>query len=515
MEVSHRIIFKAITAFFFLGTLVSGAGFSYSQAKAAPKPMTIPAGWTLFRGSGGVVVLHPKGWQVQDRGSGSFIAYRTGDDGGARAVVLVEPIPKIEGRASGVVAAIGRIYPELFPDVNMKNVRKVSEDPDVATGSMAYTAGGTSFRGQAMCFRHQQHGVLYAMASTAATWSRDAPVMKRILQNFFYAGSAPSQSAQKVSLPQMVNWRDPIENAFTCPVPSGWKAEGGLRRFSAIDVRPELLVTSPDGKIVIRIGDASVPPMFLPSQPLQNFGIYEGGWYSPDGINKLFVMRYLPGTEFLTAMYLPQRVGDVSHLRSRDFPDLSQQAQMLWRRAGVAARVDTNEITFDARTEEGNRKGYAFVQTAMIPAPGMPGGNWYVTRLNGYLSAPESEPVARAVLNRMVSGYRTDPNWEARQIRTTGRVSQIMSDTNNQIADMIAQTFKKRSDSQERIFGKTTRALRGDTLLQDPITGQQFEVNAGSNYYWKVEGDERFVGTDAPDSPYLPNHWLREMLPAE
>jgi hypothetical protein len=177
--------------------------------------------------------------------------------------------------------------------------------------------------------------------------------------------------------------------------------------------------------------------------------------------------------------------------------------------------VDTNEITFDAQGEAGHLKGYAFVQTAMIPAPGMPGGNWYVTRLNGYLSAPESEPVAQAVLNRMVSGYRTDPDWEAQQIRTTGRVSQIMSDTNNQIADMIAQTFKKRSDSQERIFGKTTRALRGEVLLQDPDTGKQYEVGAGSSYYWKVEGDEQFVGSDSPDSPYLPNHWLREMLPAE
>ena len=72
MEPPHRIIFRALIAFFFLGSVIHAAPFTYSQAEAA-KRIAIPSGWSLFRGSGGLVVLHPKGWQVQDRGNGSFI----------------------------------------------------------------------------------------------------------------------------------------------------------------------------------------------------------------------------------------------------------------------------------------------------------------------------------------------------------------------------------------------------------------------------------------------------------
>ena len=516
MNLCKRILISAQIFSLAVAAALAGAQeHSGTKAASAVRQITIPSGWELFRGAGGLMVLHPKGWQIQDRGEGSFLAYRSSPGGGATALVLVEPIPKIEGRAAGVVTGIGQIYPELFPGVRVEDLRSVSRDPDVVTGNMAYNAGERPFRGQAMCFVHRQRGVLYAVASTAATWPEEAPVMKRILQNFFYAPPAAAETGQRVQLPRMVAWRDPLENAFACPVPAGWKVEGGLRRFSTLDVRPELLVTSPDGKILIRIGDAFIPPMILPSQLLQSYGVYEGRWYSTDGINRQFVMRYLPGTEFLTAMYLPQRVGEVHNLQARSFPELSQHEQLRAQQAGIVSRVDTGELTFDARTGEGARKGYAFVQTNMVPNPGMPGGYWNVLRFHGCLSAPESEPLARALLYKMVSEYRVDPNWTAQQLRLIGQTSQIMSQTSNEISDMIAESFKKRSEAQDRMFGKTTRALRGEVLLQDPTTGKRYEVGAGSNYYWKVEGDERFVGTESPDSPYLPNHWLQMMLPAE
>jgi hypothetical protein len=519
---THRktIPFVAIIAFFFLTATMMPAESPGQSKTLVPKiKLKVPPGWTVFRGTSGLMVLHPKGWKIQDQGKGSFLAYRPVPDGGATAMVLVEPILKIEGHATGVVEGIGQIHPDLFPGVRVAGTRRVSKDPDVATAVMAYAQGGKPFRGLVMCFKHHQRGVLYAMASTAATWAYDEPTMRRILLGFFYSDSSSPPKAKggkRLQLPKLVSWRDPLEGAFTCPVPNGWKVEGGLKRFTALDVRPELLVTSPDNTILIRIGDAFIPPMVLPSQMTQSYGFYEGSWYSPDGLNKQLVMRYFAGTDFLTALYLPQRVGEIRNVQARGFPGLSQQAQMLWNQAGIAARVDTGEITFEAETEAGHRKGYAFVQTVVVPMPGMPdGGNWYVTKLNGYVSDPKSELLARALLNQMAAGYRSDPNWEIQQARTTGRVAQIMSTTSNQIADMITQTFQDRSAAQDRMFDQTSRAIRGQVLIQDPNTGERFEVNAGSNYYWRVEGEDRFVGTETSTSPYLPNHWLHEMHPLE
>jgi len=499
------------------------AGSIYqSQDPSTPQKtrIEIPQGWQIYQGQSGLVIIHPRGWTIQERPNGAFFGYRPGKSGGATAVVLVEPIQKIEGRATGVVSGIGQIFPDLFPGVKITESRRVSRDPEVAVADMQYMAAGEPFQGVAMCFKHKNQGVLYAIASTASTWADDEPVMRDILERFFYPRAQTSGQGRKgkgaVSLPKMVSWRDPAEGAFTCPVPKGWTVDGGLKRFTALDVRPELLVTSPDNTILIRIGDAFVPPMVVPTQMLQSCGIVEGGWYSPDGLNQLFVMRYLPSTSFLTDLYLPQRVGEIRNVQARDFPDISQRAQAAWNQAGIASRFDTGEITFEAETDGGLRKGYAFAQTLVVPLPGVPdAANWYVTSLNGYVSTPKAEPTAEALLSRMVAGYRTDPNWQARQIQTTGQVSRIMSDTNNQISDMIAQTFQERSASQDRMFERSSRAIRDQVLIEDPDTGERYEVPAGSNYYWRLEGEEVFGGTETATSPYLPNHWVREMRIAD
>jgi len=111
----------------------------------------------------------------------------------------------------------------------------------------------------------------------------------------------------------------------------------------------------------------------------------------------------------------------------------------------------------------------------------------------------------------MVTGYKTDPGWPARQIRTTGQVSRIMSDTDNQMNDMIARTFQDRSASQDRMFEQSPRAVRDQVFIEDPDMGELYEAAAGRNYDWWLEGDEAFVGTEAATSPCRPNHWVREM----
>ena len=54
--------------------------------------------------------------------------------------------------------------------------------------------------------------------------------------------------------------RDTREKAFSIQVPQGWKTYGGLFRFSTIDARMIVDMTSPDGLTNLRIGDSTVPP---------------------------------------------------------------------------------------------------------------------------------------------------------------------------------------------------------------------------------------------------------------
>jgi hypothetical protein len=475
-----------------------------SQTVSQQTRLEIPRGWTIFRGQGGLIVPHPVGWKVQERGEGGFVATCPGPDGKIMEVIYVQPIAKIEGRAAGVVQGLGQIAPELFPGVQVMRMRAVSSEPEVAIGEISFTLRAMKFIGVAMCFKQGLQGVAYAIASTSSAWTQSEAVMKQVLSRFFYSGRGEQPGgAGRLA---MAMWKDPAEGAFTCSVPQAWKIEGGLKRFSLGDVRPEILATSPDDRILVRIGDSFIPMMILPTQLGMQYGQYEGGWR--DGIlnTKLLIMRYLPSTMFLNQIYLPQRVGPVSNVQARDLPEISRQRMA--QTAGLNLRIDTGEITFDAQTEKGIRKGYGFIQTQLMAGAA---GLWVVNMFAGYLAEPKSEPLAQMVMNLMVANYRKDPNWEAQQTQAMLRAQNIARQVQQETSNIINQVFADRSRSQDRINENWSRAYRGEVLIQDPTTGEKFEVPTGSDYYFRVGSNNQFVGANTATHPDSPNHWLTEM----
>jgi len=385
----------------------------------------IPPGWTVFRGQSGLIVVHPLGWNVKEQGAGAFLTYRLGPGGIATALAMVAPMQRIDGQALGVVQGVGQIFPDLFPNVNIFKSRLLSQNPEVAMAEMQYAPKGLPFKGMAMCFKKDNRGVLYAIAGSISTWLQDEPVMKQILSRFFYAGETGSVGGGSSPLPQMVPWNDLREGAFTCPVPAGWQVEGGVTRVAPLDKRAEILVISPDKKALVRIGDTFIPSFAAPGRMTQFAGVSEGMWHSPDGMHRIFVMRYLPGPVFLTQYYLPQRAGQVTNVRTRTYPEIVQRIQAQ-RSQVFPIQVDVGDVSFDAQTEMGQRKGYAGVQTVMSPVPGYPGDAvWWVEFLAGYLAAPEAEPVAEAVLQQMVTGFQMNPIWSEQQARQAGEISAI------------------------------------------------------------------------------------------
>ena len=69
------------------------------------------------------------------------------------------------------------------------------------------------------------------------------------------SGQADAAGATGIS---WVTMRDTREKAFSIQVPQGWKTYGGLFRFSTIDARMIVDMTSPDGLTNLRVGDSTV-----------------------------------------------------------------------------------------------------------------------------------------------------------------------------------------------------------------------------------------------------------------
>jgi hypothetical protein len=84
----------------------------------------------------------------------------------------------------------------------------------------------------------------------------------------------------------------------------------------------------------------------------------------------------------------------------------------------------------------------------MPPTPDA--GIWFATVLNAYMASPSAEPVAQAVLARMVLGLRWNPVWQAQQARTNARVAEINRQTHEEISGIINRTWEEKSRSWDR-----------------------------------------------------------------
>lgn len=468
----------------------------------------LPRGWTVYRDRSGLIVLHPRGWQVRSLSGGGFFVFCPDRTRGATAIAYAMPLASIQGSPADVLQGLGRNAPDLFPHARISGMRNVSPDPAVAIANLHFSPNGLSFVGSVLCYAQAGRGVVYAIAAERGQWSRDRSTLRRILTSFFYSTTGGKPPSTRIALPRMVTWREPVENAFSVPVPAEWHAQGGIRRLGATAVPYEVVVMSPERRIQMRVGDTSIPVSFAaPNQLLAQMGLSEGQWSPPNsqGTGGTYILRYLPGARFLINWYLPRTVGQFRITRQDSFRWLSEQATRIMAQAGVPAQMLFEGVSFDAQTAQGLRKGYAFIGTmGMLP-------NWCVVQFGMYLSLPETETLAEALLQRMLVDFRWNQQWINANVRTAGRLAQIQSETNREINNMMAEGYRRRSAIQDQTQEKWSRAMRGETLIGDPNTGQHFEVPSGHSYYWRVNGGQQFLGTDHPAPPNLPNHWVDQM----
>lgn len=299
-------------------------------------------------------------------------------------------------------------------------------------------------------------------------------------------------------------WQDPREGAFSIAVPAGWKVEGGLMRFAAVDIRPDVLITSPDGMVIIRIGDSVIPPFVVPNQMLAQTGFSEGRWYSPGFGVKFLVMRYLPGSYFMTQWYLPQRVGQVRNVAVRVHRTMAQQLSQYLSQTGMSVRVDIADMTFQtgSNQQQNRRNGYVMIQTRTTGMPGSPMATWEVQKMSGYLCDPRAERLANQVYAGVMNSFQWNPAWFGRQLQAVGAASTAVRKAENEALKIIQSVNKNRQEAFDRANDKWNEYIRGTRTVTTP-DGRQMEVQDGfDNYIMTPDGNIYGQNNDMVDDHY-------------
>ena len=453
-----------------------------------------------------VEMRHPPGWQAQrDADTGRLVVQ--GTRGGER--LLVWPF-FLEARLEAGTA--GRIL-----------LRMAARQAPDRTWAPAQAAGPTAVRADGrgggdvaltlLTWTPTARGTAsqFILATTPAELRRqNETTFSTILSSMRLTGRpepAAGRGAPVRPSVTFVRFQDPNEGAFSLDVPQGWRVNGGLVRKAPVDVRSQVLAVSPDNQIVLRIGDADIPPYVIPTPLLAQTGFREGSWYSPGYGVQMQVLRYMGGQQF-AAFWVNTKIsgvcGNLQMMSGRPLPQTVQAMNAIMARHGsgyVRQRLDAGDVAFRCQQGPMPMAGYLFAATlATGTAEGA--GTWNVDQLQGYLAAVERAGEAQAILSRMVESVRLNPAWVRMQQNITGNVSSIVAETGAHVAKVISESYWNRQSSEAEMSRRRSNQILGVEDVRDPVTGRDLKVESRSNYYW-IDPRGNVAGTNTDSRPNL------------
>ncbi|HEY4838399.1 MAG TPA: hypothetical protein VIH72_07330 [Candidatus Acidoferrales bacterium] len=319
------------------------------------------------------------------------------------------------------------------------------------------------------------------------------------------AGTAIAAPAGNIT---WVKFTDPLEQAFTLEVPQGWAVKGGMFRLGYSDHREMVDMTSPDGKINIRIGDLSIPPYFLPNQSHREGEIYDLGAQAQGR-----VARYRTGQEF-SAAYGKVRFARVCASVTPKQSSLPPIAKPIEPAGGNNSPTKTSdgEATYSCAGSQGARIAYVFSQTA--PA----GGLWQVTNLVSYVAPDADVAATRSIIEHAEKTFVLSPAWIQKQkqldeqalVYQRERQQARMRQLSEQVAQFEAKMqamqsqvnqFERGQAQRQSQFQAFDNVINGVTPTVDPF-GNEHDVSTGAkSSYWRNPATGETVNADKSPGP--------------
>jgi hypothetical protein len=326
--------------------------------------------------------------------------------------------------------------------------------------------------------------------------------------------SAPSQTVGQKASPsnasaaaQSVTWtkfQDSAERSFSLEVPQGWTVRGGLFRLGYSDQRPMVDMTSPDGKINVRLGDVTIPSYVLPSQ----FHEREGEVYDLGAQAQMVVARYRTGPDF-AVLYSHVRFYRVCQNPSADVDDVDFAMQDYLPADSASTQTSTGRIAYRCSTSGGPRVAFVYVRTSLY------GTIWQTPALASFLAPADQVSLAKNVLLHAAQTFRLNPQWLEYQKQMDAYGLQYQRALQQQRMQALAQqvqqfqqkmqamqnqvnAFERHQQAQSAQVDSFSQALRGVTPTTDPLTGESREVWTGPNSNYYANGLGEVVNSNTP-----------------
>lgn len=326
-------------------------------------------------------------------------------------------------------------------------------------------------------------------------------------------------------------WRDPREDAFRLGVPVGWKISGGLARAASVDARPVVRAESPDGAIKVFFDDPDIRPRQVPDALIRQAGLREGQQMKAAWGGPILLARYQTGEQF-ARQYAKQNLcpnGQIT--QSGPIVDatreMNSKLQPLAQQQGATAQANVGEAYFNC----GRGVGYTIANTILLGAArGMGAQLWFVHQLGSVIvSDPAQARFGSYVLHTMMETFALNPQWEARQAKTTQQVTASVTQMQQAMAQSIAQHAQRQASAasaggfnhpndtrlptdlrakwarEDVSRQKFSDATMGQKWMHNSATGENYRVDNAAQYQW-VDHSRNVVNGPSDGSPPPGSH---------
>lgn len=286
-----------------------------------------------------------------------------------------------------------------------------------------------------------------------------------------------------------VSWisvRDTREQAFSIDVPKGWKTYGGMFRFSSVDARPFVDMTSPDGKSNIRVGDATIGGYATPNPWLPRRSPNVASYASGD----VFAKKY--GEARFSQMCQSLQVAQTHPMT----PKYHQPGQGL-------IRVTGGETIFTCSEKGQAMAGYVYSET-MLVGPGGPNSQWYIVALGSFLAPVDKAQAVGEMLKHSGESLRFNPEWAKMEQALVDQKTQEINDATKASMTMGAA----QRAHQAKIMGMQQQqndnfndVINGVTFTRDPWTGETREVQTLQGGQKWINGNSTVVDSALSPGP--------------
>lgn len=310
--------------------------------------------------------------------------------------------------------------------------------------------------------------------------------------------ATPSAPARPLAVSDYVRLTDPLEQAFTVDVPSGWRSEGGLARRAALQVNPYVRSLSPDRMTYLLLGEPSLPSFTPPTQMSSAIGHPEGTLYNAGLGGLALIMHYLPGAEF-ARMYgqsvLQNVCPSVRFISAADRPDLARKGDTRWPTI-IPSRSEGGEARFTCLHNRQETEARFEAATRVTRDNIM----WGVILLQGYIAPRGQDDKAEEILNHVADSITFSQAWWDKQNQLSQQAAEAIN-RNMQAYFRQEQAFMQKLNSVDESFESMDEIVSGYSTYRDDRTGNTYSLSNTNPYKWIDDSTGRIISTPTNNKP--------------